>query len=122
LSLLQRAAQFGDVLVVAINGDASIRRLKGDARPLVPERERAAMLAALACVDAVTIFTQDTPLEVLQAIRPDVLVKGQDYTLDQVVGRELIQSGGGRVELVPLLPDRSTSALIERIASRRSPS
>lgn len=80
------------------------------------------MLAALACVDAVMIFAQDTPLEVLQSIRPDVLVKGQDYSVDQVVGRELVESAGGRVELVPLLPERSTTALIERITSRHSPS
>lgn len=120
LSLLHRAAQCGDVLILAINSDESIQRLKGPGRPLVPEHERAAMLAALSCVDAVTIFAQDTPLEVLQSIRPDVLVKGQDYNISQVVGRELVESAGGHVELVPLLPERSTTALIERITSRHS--
>lgn len=118
LSLLHQAAQYGDVLVLAVNSDASVQRLKGPTRPLVPEHERAAMLASLACVDAVIVFEEDTPLELLQAIRPDVLVKGQDYKLEQVVGRDLVESSGGRVVLVPLVPDRSTTALIERIAKR----
>lgn len=118
LELLHQAAQLGDVLVVAINSDASVRRLKGRERPLVAERERAAMLAALDCVDAVTIFDEDTPLEVLEAIRPDVLVKGQDYRVEQVIGRELVESAGGRVILVPLVAGKSTSALIERIKNR----
>ncbi len=118
LSLLQQAAQFGDVLVLAINSDTSVRRLKGPERPLINERERAAMLAALGCVDAVTIFEEETPLEVIQALRPDVLVKGQDYRIGQVVGRELVESTGGSVVLVPLVPGKSTTALIDRIASR----
>lgn len=118
LSLLHQAAQYGDVLVLAVNSDASVQRLKGSERPLIPERERAAMLASLACVDAVTIFDEDTPLSLLQVIRPDVLVKGQDYKAEQVVGRDLVESGGGRVVLVPLVPEKSTTALIERIANR----
>ncbi|MGH8155207.1 MAG: hypothetical protein ACREP0_08235, partial [Rhodanobacteraceae bacterium] len=93
--------------------------LKGPGRPLVGERERAAMLAALGCVDAVTVFDEDTPLELLEAVRPDVLVKGQDYAIDAVVGRDLVESGGGRVVLVPLLPGKSTTALLDRIARRR---
>jgi D-beta-D-heptose 7-phosphate kinase/D-beta-D-heptose 1-phosphate adenosyltransferase len=124
LSLLQRAASFGDVLVVAINGDASVRRLKGPERPLVPATERAAMLAALDCVDAVTVFDEDTPEETIRAILPDVLVKGQDYRLSDVVGRALVEAHGGRVELVQLVPDLSTSNLVERIrgaSSRISP-
>jgi D-beta-D-heptose 7-phosphate kinase/D-beta-D-heptose 1-phosphate adenosyltransferase len=115
LSLLREAAQLGDILVLAINSDASVRRLKGEHRPLVPQAERAALLAALDCVDAVTVFDEDTPLETLEMIRPDVLVKGQDYRIHEVVGRELVESNGGRVELVPLLPEKSTTALIERI-------
>lgn len=121
LSLLHEAARRGDILIVGINSDASIGRLKGPRRPLIPESERAAMLAALECVDAVTIFAEDTPLELLQAIRPDVLVKGQDYRIDQVVGHELVESGGGQVVLVPLLPERSTTALIDRIADQHAP-
>jgi D-beta-D-heptose 7-phosphate kinase/D-beta-D-heptose 1-phosphate adenosyltransferase len=120
LSLLREAARLGDVLVVAINSDASVQRLKGDDRPLVPQDERVALIAALDCVDAVTTFDEDTPLETLQQIRPDVLVKGQDYEIHEVVGRELVESNGGRVELVPLLPERSTSQLIERIRKRNS--
>lgn len=115
LSLLHQAAQHGDVLIVAINSDASVRRLKGPERPLVSERERAAMLAALDCVDAVTVFVEDTPAELLQAVRPDVLVKGQDYRAEQVVGRDLVESSGGCVVLVPLVPGKSTTALIDQI-------
>jgi len=117
LSLLSQAAKLGDILVLAINSDASVRRLKGPERPLVPQEDRAAVLAALGFVDAVTIFDEDTPLEVLQSVRPHVLVKGGDYRLDQVVGRELIDASGGRVVLVPLTPEKSTTALVERIRS-----
>ncbi len=117
LSLLSQAAKLGDILVLAINSDASVRRLKGPERPLVPEEDRAAVLAALGFVDAVTIFDEDTPLEVLQSVRPHVLVKGGDYQLDQVVGREFVEANGGRVMLVPLTPEKSTTALVERIRS-----
>ena len=119
VSLLREAARFGDVLVLAINSDASVRRLKGEARPLVPEGDRAAVLAALDCVDAVVVFDEDTPLETIEVVRPNVLVKGQDYQPHEVVGRELVESYGGRLELVPLLPEHSTSALIERILKSR---
>jgi D-beta-D-heptose 7-phosphate kinase / D-beta-D-heptose 1-phosphate adenosyltransferase len=115
LSLLHGAARLGDVLVLAINSDASVRRLKGPERPLVPQAERAALLAALACVDAVTIFDEDTPLETIKAVRPHILVKGADYKAEQVVGREVVEASGGHVALVPLLPQKSTSALVERI-------
>ena len=119
LTLLGHAARLGDVLVLAINSDASVRRLKGADRPLVPQAERAALLAALTHVDAVTVFDEDTPLEVLKEVRPDVLVKGGDYQLSEVVGRELVEAAGGRVEIVPLVPERSTSSLLERIRSGR---
>ncbi len=118
LSLLRQAAEQGDVLVVGINSDASVARLKGPERPLVPERERVAMLAALESVDAVTVFDEDTPLELIQQVEPDVLVKGEDYKLDEVVGREEVESQGGRVTLVPLLPEYSTSSLIDRLRKR----
>jgi len=120
ISLLREAAQLGDVLVLAINSDDSVHRLKGDGRPLMPQAERAAILAALDCVDAVTVFEEDTPLETLEQVRPDILVKGQDYRLHEVVGRELVESAGGRVELVALRPDRSTSELIERIRNSQN--
>jgi D-beta-D-heptose 7-phosphate kinase/D-beta-D-heptose 1-phosphate adenosyltransferase len=120
LALLREAAALGDVLVLAINSDASVRRLKGDDRPLMPEDERAALLAALDCVDAVTIFDEDTPLETLERVLPDVLVKGKDYAYHEVVGRELVEAAGGRVELVPILPDHSTSRMVERIRSQHA--
>ncbi|HTY49501.1 MAG TPA: D-glycero-beta-D-manno-heptose 1-phosphate adenylyltransferase [Steroidobacteraceae bacterium] len=116
VTLLHGAAALGDVLVLAINSDASVRRLnKGPERPLVPEADRATLLAALACVDAVTIFDEDTPLQALQAVKPHVLVKGADYRVDQVVGRDFVEAHGGRVVLVPLMPQKSTTALVERI-------
>jgi D-beta-D-heptose 7-phosphate kinase/D-beta-D-heptose 1-phosphate adenosyltransferase len=121
LSLLSQAARLGDVLVLAINSDASVRRLKGSERPLVPQEDRAAVLAALGFVDAVTIFDEDTPLEVLQAVRPHVLVKGGDYKLEQVVGRDLMEATGGRVALVPLTPEKSTTALVEKIRRGGTP-
>jgi D-beta-D-heptose 7-phosphate kinase / D-beta-D-heptose 1-phosphate adenosyltransferase len=115
LALLGDAAKLGDVLVLAINSDASVRRLKGPERPLVTQAERAALLAALTFVDAVTVFEEDTPLAVLEAVRPHVLVKGGDYRPSEVIGRELVEAAGGRVVIVPLLPERSTSSLLERI-------
>jgi D-beta-D-heptose 7-phosphate kinase / D-beta-D-heptose 1-phosphate adenosyltransferase len=115
LSLLSQAAKLGDVLVLAINSDASVRRLKGPERPLVPQEDRAAVLAALGFVSAVTIFDEDTPLEVLQSVKPHVLVKGGDYKISDVVGREFVEGMGGRVMLVPLTPEKSTTALVERI-------
>lgn len=118
LSLLHQAAKCGDKLVLGVNSDASVQRLKGPGRPVVPQHERAAMLAALTCVDAVTIFDEATPLETVQAIRPDILVKGQDYHIEQVIGRDVVESRGGRVVLVPLLPEKSTTALIDRITNR----
>jgi D-beta-D-heptose 7-phosphate kinase/D-beta-D-heptose 1-phosphate adenosyltransferase len=116
LALLNEAARLGDVLVVGINSDASVKRMKGEDRPLVPQAERCALLAALACVDAVTVFDEDTPLETLRAVRPDVLVKGRDYRLEDVIGRELVEAGGGRVALVELVRQKSTTALVERIS------
>jgi D-beta-D-heptose 7-phosphate kinase/D-beta-D-heptose 1-phosphate adenosyltransferase len=120
LSLLQQAADLGDILVVAMNSDASVRRLKGPQRPVVGEHDRARLVAALECVDAVTLFDEDTPLATLEAVRPDVLVKGQDYEGREVVGRELVEAGGGRVVLLPILPGRSSTSVVEKI--RKAPS
>ena len=116
LSLLRFAKAQGDVLIVGINTDASVRRLKGATRPVVPEAERAALVEALACVDAVVLFDEDTPLRLIEELVPDVLVKGADYTLDRVVGRDVVEAAGGRVALAPLLPDHSTSRLIELLS------
>ena len=113
LHLLQRARALGDLLVVAVNDDRSVRRLKGRPRPLVNQDDRAELLAALRVVDYVTIFREPTPLGVIEAVRPDVLVKGADYAIDEVVGREVVARNGGRVELIALLPGVSTTALVK---------
>ncbi|MCF8035703.1 MAG: D-glycero-beta-D-manno-heptose-7-phosphate kinase [Desulfobacteraceae bacterium] len=119
LHLLNRASEFGDVLIVGLNTDASVRRLnKGTDRPLIPEQERAAIVAGLDCVNAVVLFDEDTPLSLIKTIKPDVLVKGSDYSPDQVVGRAEVEAHGGKVALVDLLPDKSTSALIRRIREK----
>ncbi len=109
---LNAARSLGERLVVGLNSDASVRRLKGPARPVTPEAERAEVLAALASVDAVTLFENDTPLELITSVTPDVLVKGGDWALDAIVGREHVLAAGGRVLTLPVVPGRSTSALI----------
>jgi len=114
---LQRARAFGDCLILGLNSDASVRRLKGEKRPLIGELDRAHVLAALACVDHVVVFDDDTPLELIRAVHPDVLVKGGDYTREAVVGHELVEQAGGRVELVPVVEGASTSRIVERIAA-----
>lgn len=119
LRLFEQARALGDLLVVGVNSDASVRKLKGDGRPVVPERERAELLAALAAVDAVTIFDEPTPRELIAALRPDVLVKGGDWAPDEIVGREEVEAAGGRVERIPLLEGYSTSALIKKIAGSK---
>jgi rfaE bifunctional protein nucleotidyltransferase chain/domain len=119
VTYLEEAGTLGDVLVVAVNSDASVRRLgKGPERPIVPEADRAAMLAALACVDHVLIFEQATPHRLLEAIRPDVLVKGGTYTVEQVVGHEIVERYGGRVCVTGAQPGVSTTQLVGRIRKR----
>ena len=115
IDLLTAARALGDSLIVGINTDESVRRLKGPSRPVRTEAERAYVLAALECVDAVTAFDEDTPLELVLAIRPDVLVKGGDYTPDTVVGRSEVESWGGRVHVVPLTAGHSTTRIIEAL-------
>ncbi len=114
IRLLEQARAEGDVLVVGVNSDASVKRIKGETRPVIGEGERAEALLALECVDRVVIYEEDTPLAAINAIRPDVLVKGADWALDQIVGREEVEGWGGRVARVELVPDRSTTALIEK--------
>jgi len=115
LALLEAARALGDVLVVAINSDRSVRRIKGEGRPLVSEEERAETLLALEAVDRVVVYDEPTPLEVVKALAPDVLVKGADWAEDAIVGREEVEATGGRVVRVPMVPDRSTTAMLERI-------
>jgi D-beta-D-heptose 7-phosphate kinase/D-beta-D-heptose 1-phosphate adenosyltransferase len=111
----------GDTLIVALNSDRSVRTLKGPPRPIVPQAERAEIIAALECVDFVTIFDQDDPLEIISAIRPDILVKGGDWALNTIVGRDIVESYGGKVIALPLVPGVSTTRIIETIASHLSP-
>ncbi len=112
---LQQARALGDLLVVAVNSDRSVRANKGPDRPITPERERAEILSALVCVDAVTIFDEPTPYEAIQAIQPDVLVKGADWPHDAIVGRDIVEARGGRVVRVPVESGYSTTAIVERI-------
>jgi D-beta-D-heptose 7-phosphate kinase/D-beta-D-heptose 1-phosphate adenosyltransferase len=115
VALLESARRAGDILVVALNSDTSVRRLKGADRPIVPVAERAELLLALEAVDRVVVYAEDTPLEVVRALLPDVLVKGADWAHDAIVGRAEVESAGGRVTRVDLLAGRSTSAIVERI-------
>jgi D-beta-D-heptose 7-phosphate kinase/D-beta-D-heptose 1-phosphate adenosyltransferase len=116
IALLESARLIGDRLIIAINSDASVSRLKGQSRPIVGERERARVLAALACVDAVVVFDEPTPLELIVATRPDTIVKGGDYNIETVVGAREIQSWGGQVRIVPIVDGHSTTRLLARSA------
>jgi len=114
---LQAARAHGDLLIVGLNSDASVRRNKGPERPINPEHERAEVLAALACVDAVSIFDDDTPADIIRRVQPDVLVKGADWPADQIVGRDTVEARGGKVILEPVEQGYSTTALVKRIQS-----
>jgi rfaE bifunctional protein nucleotidyltransferase chain/domain len=115
IRLLERARAEGDFLVVALNSDASVREIKGPGRPLVSQADRAAALGALEAVDRVVLFDDATPQKVIEALLPDVLVKGADWPEDAIVGRDAVLAAGGRVVRVDLVPDRSTTSLVERI-------
>jgi len=118
IQYLQQARAMGDCLVIALNDDASVRLLKGDKRPLLPQDVRARLLAALACVDYVTIFNEATPLALIEFLRPNILVKGGDYTLDTVVGRKEVEAYGGEIRLVPYIPGVSTTGIIDSVIAR----
>jgi D-beta-D-heptose 7-phosphate kinase/D-beta-D-heptose 1-phosphate adenosyltransferase len=115
--LLREAKKFGDVLMVGMNSDASVKRLKGDGRPIISMEDRAYAVAALECVDYLVIFDEQDPMQLIQRIRPDVLVKGDDYAAAEVVGASFLNSYGGTVRLVPIRRGVSTSHLIEKIRS-----
>jgi rfaE bifunctional protein nucleotidyltransferase chain/domain len=115
LRYLQRARDLGDALIVGLNADDSVRRNKGMGRPITPQAERAEMVAALACVDAVVIFDEDTPAAIVEGIQPDILVKGADWPADQIVGRDTVEARGGRVILMDVEKGYSTTRILERI-------
>ena len=116
---LQEARRLGDMLIVGLNADDSVRRNKGPGRPITPEHERAEVLAALDCVDGVVIFHEDTPAEIVRVVQPDILVKGADWPADQIVGRDTVEARGGRVVLVPTEEGHSTTAIVDRIKQNR---
>jgi len=118
LRYLRRARALGDALIVGLNSDRSVRANKGPSRPVTPEGERAEILEALACVDGVVVFDQETPHDLIAAIQPDVLVKGADWAEDAIVGRDIVEARGGRVVRVPLEAGRSTTAIIDKIRSQ----
>jgi D-beta-D-heptose 7-phosphate kinase/D-beta-D-heptose 1-phosphate adenosyltransferase len=112
---LEEARALGDRLVVGVNSDASVRRLKGPSRPIVSQDDRVALVSALACVDLAVLFEDDTPLRLIEAVQPDVLVKGGDYAVPDIVGRDVVEARGGRVTTIALRPGLSTSELVKRI-------
>ena len=120
VDVLRAARGQGDALIVGLNSDASVRRLKGPERPVRSEAERAYVLAALRCVDVVTVFDEDTPLALVRAVLPDVIVKGGDYSEDTVVGAREVRARGGTVVIVPLTPGQSTTSIIEKLRAQRS--
>jgi D-beta-D-heptose 7-phosphate kinase/D-beta-D-heptose 1-phosphate adenosyltransferase len=118
VSYLEAARRLGDLLVVGLNSDASIRRLKGAKRPILPEIARARLLAGLAAVDFVVIFDEDTPYELIRRVEPDILVKGGDWEPEAIVGRDLVEARGGRVQNLPFVENFSTSSIISTILER----
>jgi D-beta-D-heptose 7-phosphate kinase/D-beta-D-heptose 1-phosphate adenosyltransferase len=119
VSLLARARGLGDALAVGLNSDASVRRLKGPQRPILTQKERAQVLAALECVDYVVVFGEPTPEQIIRAVRPGILVKGGDWSRTRVIGRDTVEKDGGKVRILPLRHGCSTTAILRRILSRR---
>lgn len=115
---LEYARAEGDVLVVGVNSDGSVRQIKGPLRPIMSEAERSELVAALHCVDYAVLFDTPDPLPLIQLLKPDVLVKGADWPLDRIIGADVVCKGGGRVVRAPLLPDSSTTGIVERIVNR----
>jgi len=119
---LSKARETGDLLIVGLNTDRSVRTIKGEQRPIVSERERAEVLAALAIVDYVVLFDEPDPLRLITALKPDILVKGSDWAKDEIVGRDVVEKGGGKVIRIPLVPGSSSTNLIDRIIKVYCPS
>ena len=117
IDYLEKAGQLGSKLIIGINSDRSVQRLKGPQRPVQPEEARARMLAALEFIDAVVLFEEDTPLRLIETLRPHILVKGNDYTLDKIIGADFVLNNGGEVKTIPLVEGYSTTQIIEKIRS-----
>jgi len=117
IAVLSEAASFADVLIVGVNSDASVKKLKGEGRPVNNEYSRALIIASLIMVDAVVIFNEETPLELIKIIKPDVLIKGGDYTMETMVGSKEVLENGGRIEIIPIKEGFSTTGIIRRISS-----
>lgn len=115
---LSEAKKLGSVLIVGMNTDASVRTIKGPLRPIVQEDDRAFVLSQLACVDAVCLFNEETPLNLISALVPDVLVKGADYSVDAIVGKDVVEHAGGKVTTIPFVPEKSTTNIVEIIRKR----
>ena len=115
IETLEKARSLGDALVVGVNSDRSVREMKGEGRPILPEQERAEILAALECVNGVVIFDEPTPREIIAALLPDILVKGGDWASDRIVGREEVEAAGGKVVSIPIVAGYSTTAILEKI-------
>lgn len=118
---LTKARKMGDLLIVGLNTDRSVRMIKGDKRPIVPEKERAEVLAALEIVDYVVLFDEPEPLRLIAALKPDILVKGADWSKGEIVGREMVEKAGGKVARIPLVPGSSSTNVIEKILSVYAP-
>lgn len=118
IAVLAEAASFADVLIVGVNSDASVKKLKGDSRPINNENSRALIMASLIMVDAVVVFNEETPAELIRIIQPDVLIKGGDYTMETIVGADDVLANGGRVEIIQLKEGFSTTGIIEKINSK----
>ena len=117
---LEEAKKLGDILIVAVNSDQSVRTIKGKKRPIIPEEERAEVLSALQCVDFVVIFHEPDPLNIISLLKPDVLVKGGDWSEDAIIGREVVESIGGKVVRIPEIKGASSSSIIDKIVNRES--
>jgi rfaE bifunctional protein nucleotidyltransferase chain/domain len=118
LRCFQEGKKLGDILIVALNSDCSVRSIKGPTRPIIPQDERAEIMSALESVDYVTIFDQDDPLQIITSIKPDILVKGGDWNLDTIVGRDVVESYGGKVFALPLVPGVSTTQIINNMCEK----
>ncbi len=115
---LKEAKGYGDILIVAVNSDSSVKSIKGDKRPIVSQSERAEVVSALEMVDYVTMFDEDTPYNIIKKLQPDVLIKGSDWTIDKIVGRDIVEARGGKVIAIPFIEGASTTGIVERVLEK----